>query len=530
MMLDGSARRLGVLCMSPKTLGPLLASLYQLCELPQGDGRTDADLLERFSRTRDQAAFAALVYRHGAMVLAVCQRLLADAHEAEDAFQATFLVLVRKSSSLRQPGRLASWLHGVAQRIALRLRQKSSHRQALPEGWDPADERAGEPLDGLRTREVRAILDEEIERLPSKYRLPVVLCYLQGQSYTEAARSLGWPAGTVSVRLARARQKLRDRFVRRGLGAPATLLAGLLGHEALAAPVPARLFASTIEAAAGCSAGGSAAALSPTVIALAEGALQAMWMSKVKSILVAVAAVGLLGAGLGGLVWQRGAVAQDRGQPGDSPRLKRARVEEDQPRDLEKLQAELQALEAQLKLKQRQIEQLRQDGPLNEIEAALKKLRQANAGDPKRRAAVEEFAKAFALLKQDLAGKGTPRPRAATNRKPIQSKVEWLSASSLKSGLLVDGRVLQVDTEKKQVLLSGGSKDGFKKGQLFRVYQSGKSSPDQTGWVRITEVAAKWSVGSILQDYGPRAPIKANDVLQIHDGKPPKGLEEKKEE
>jgi RNA polymerase sigma factor (sigma-70 family) len=519
--------------MSPRALAPLLTSLYRLCEPPGGDLRTDTDLLGCFRRTRDPKAFAALVYRHGSMVLAVCKRLLADEHEAEDAFQATFLVLVRKADSLRQPGPLAPWLHGVAQRVALRLRQKSS-RQAPTEDLDPADLREAEPLDRLARREVRAILDEEIERLPSRYRLPVVLCYLQGQSYTEAAHSLGWPAGTVSIRLARARQKLRDAFARRGLGLPAALAAGLLGREALAAP-PAGLLASTVESAVG--AGGSALSASPQVIALAEGALQAMWMSKVKSILFAVVVAALACTGLGGLACRQRAVAQDTtrsDQPLSSTRPKVAEGGEN--KDLDRMEAELKTKQAELEAKQRQIARLRQGNSLNEIEAALNKLRQANAGDPNRRAAVEAFAKAFARLKQELAGKTPPRlpgkaPPPGSSSPfgyPGKGKVEMHSYGQV--GLPVDGRVLQVDSEKKEALLSGGSKDGFKKGQLFRAYQGGKGSPDQTAWIRVTEVSARWSIGKVLHDFAPRAPVKANDILQLHQGKTPRGIEDKEEE
>src|SRR5262245_15243255 len=166
--------------MHSRTLEPLLHSIFRFGTLQQ-EARTDADLLEGFLQGRDESAFAALVQRHGPMVLAVCRRLLPDRHEAEDAFQATFLVLVRKSADLRQPGQLAPWLHKVALRIALRLRTRADRRRPLPEGLDLPEAPAPEPLERLACQEVRSILDEEIERLPSKYRLPVVLCYLQGQ-------------------------------------------------------------------------------------------------------------------------------------------------------------------------------------------------------------------------------------------------------------------------------------------------------------------------------------------------------------
>jgi RNA polymerase sigma factor (sigma-70 family) len=180
-------------------------------------GLSDQELLERFVREGDRRAFELIVACHGPLVLAVCQQILSDANDAEDAFQATFLVLIRRAGSVRRPGSLASWLHGVAYRIALRIKRGSRASRLLD---DPPGRHARCPVE---EREELAILHQEIDRLPPKYRIPVVLCYLQGMTHDGAAAQLRWPVGTVRGRLARARDRLRERLARR----EATLVAGL---------------------------------------------------------------------------------------------------------------------------------------------------------------------------------------------------------------------------------------------------------------------------------------------------------------
>jgi RNA polymerase sigma factor (sigma-70 family) len=175
--------------------------------------QTDGRLLKRFASQQDQAAFAALVRRHGPMVLAVCRRVLGNAHDADDAFQATFLVLVRKAGAIARPELLANWLYGVAYRVAVKARanaaRRSKHEQRAPVKAcvDPVAEATG--------REVHAVLDAELRHLPEQYRAPLVLCYLEGKTNAEAACMLGWPTGSISGRLARARELLRMRLVRR---------------------------------------------------------------------------------------------------------------------------------------------------------------------------------------------------------------------------------------------------------------------------------------------------------------------------
>src|SRR5262249_3556382 len=193
----------------------------------------DADLVDQFVRRNDQAAFAALLERHGPMVLGVCRRLLADTHEADDAFQATFLIFLQKARSLRDPASLGNWLHGVAYRVARRARAVAARRRASER--QVAEMAAAETSPDSSWQELRPLLDEDSARLPHKYQAPVVLCYLEGKTYTEAAHVLGWAAGTVSGRLARARDKLRSRLALRGLALSVTLLPALLSQNGRAA-------------------------------------------------------------------------------------------------------------------------------------------------------------------------------------------------------------------------------------------------------------------------------------------------------
>jgi serpin B len=267
---------------------------------PAGAGDpTDGSLLTRFADRRDEAAFELLLLRHGPMVWNVCRRVLGSAGDADDAFQATFLVLVRKAGSIAKRDSVASWLHGVARRIALDARAAAARRRAH-ERRGAAMPTEGLPADAARA-EVRRVLDEELSRLPEKYRAPLVLCYLEGRTNDEAAGQLGCSRGTIAGRLARARDLLRGRLARRGLALTAAAVATALA-EAAPAPLPAGLLTTTLKAAAAYTA--ATAVASPTAVALAEGALRAMFLSKLKVAAAVAAAVVLLGAGAGWL-WPR---------------------------------------------------------------------------------------------------------------------------------------------------------------------------------------------------------------------------------
>jgi RNA polymerase sigma factor (sigma-70 family) len=263
------------------------------------EGEPDDGLLGRFCARGDEEAFAALLGRHGSMVYGVCRRTLRQPEDAEDAFQATFLVLARRAGSIRKRGSLASWLFGVAHRIATQAKHREARRRRREKRAAPPRqaESAALPAD----QELRAVLDQELSRLPEKYRAPMVLHYLEGRTKEEAARELGWPVGTVSGRLARARVLLRARLTRRGLAVTAAWVTAALSPGALEA-APGVLETSTIEAAAlfaaGQTQGGAASAAAFT---LAERMLQTMLHAKLRIAAAWILALALLAAG--GLAW-----------------------------------------------------------------------------------------------------------------------------------------------------------------------------------------------------------------------------------
>src|SRR5262249_53956178 len=238
----------------------LLPYIRRLVTRPQSSEAADASLLRRFISERDETAFAALLHRHGPMVLHVCRRVLGDLHDAEDAFQATFLILARKAATVRPRRALPAWLHVVARRVALKARSAKAGQSVPLRPVDaPADPRL-DPLATIAVRELLGILDEELERLPEVYRLPVILCALEGRSLEEAARQLSWTVGSVKGRLERGRARLHARLVRRGATLSVALAAAEMSRGAASAAVILRLLPATVRSAAAFAAGQSAAA------------------------------------------------------------------------------------------------------------------------------------------------------------------------------------------------------------------------------------------------------------------------------
>jgi RNA polymerase sigma factor (sigma-70 family) len=299
--------------MASGQIGMVLQHIRRLFRAPPANGTSDGQLLAQFTLQRDQAAFTALVERHAAMVWGVCRRLLADVNDADDAFQGTFLVLARKAASIRRRDSVGSWLYGVAYRVATRVRSAARHRRAqerqamIPAQPDPANDAAW--------RELRPLLDDELNRLPEKYRAPLVLCYLEGKTREEAARLLHWPEGTVGGRLARARDLLRERLARRGIALGAAALVTALTEQASPAAVPAVLVQTTVEKICQFM-GGSTAGISAPAAAAAQGVIHAMFLSRLTIAVSVLLTVGLVAAGLGLLAYRGNAAPID---PADKP-------------------------------------------------------------------------------------------------------------------------------------------------------------------------------------------------------------------
>jgi RNA polymerase sigma factor (sigma-70 family) len=263
--------------------------IEHLCHVLEGAGAglSDEQLLNAFIARKDEDAFQTLVRRHGPMVLGVCRRVLRNRQDVEDAFQASFLVLVRKASSLKRRESLANWLHGVAHRTALKARAMNARRQGREKQVKVMPEQPA------RWSDVERWLDEELAHLPEKYRLPVILCDLQGRSIKDATRQLGCPQGTLAGRLARGRTMLAKRLAKRGLALSGGSLAVLFSHHSASARVPASMVASTVQAAAG------QAAISAQVAALTNGVLKAMLLSKLRTATKVLLMVALLSIGIG---------------------------------------------------------------------------------------------------------------------------------------------------------------------------------------------------------------------------------------
>ena len=297
--------------MTAEPLAFVLRYVRQLADAERLAALPDGELLKRFASQQDDAAFAALVERYGGLVWGACRRLLTGAQDAEDAFQATFLVLARRARALDGRGPLGGWLHTVAYRIALNARAEADRRGEHERR--AASMAMVSPREEAGWEEVWPVLDEELQRLPEKYRLPLVLCYLQGKTNVEAAAELGWPAGSMSRRLSRARELLRTGLARRGVSLPAGLLGTVAAGNASAA-APASLLATATRAAVAFGHGHTAVggAASAQAVALAEGFLKGIVMTKVKMFLAVVLAAALA---FGGLMAQRAMSV------GDEPRM-----------------------------------------------------------------------------------------------------------------------------------------------------------------------------------------------------------------
>jgi len=296
-------------------VGLFLRHLRHLVGVRLQDATSDCQLLKRFADEHHEASFAALVERHGRLVLGVCRRVLGNEQDAEDAFQATFLVLARKAGSVRWQDSIGNWLYGVARRIALKARaardRRRRHERVM--STDPAQDTAQDalacseaadkdPLTEATRRDACRVLDEELGCLPRRYQALLILCYFEGKTHEEAARQLGWPTGSMSRHIARGRELLRERLLRRDVTLSTAALGIVLAGEVQASLVPRALLDSIIKPALLFVERPTAVAgmLSSPVISLAEGMLQTMMFSKLKIGLAMLLTIGLLGAGVAG--------------------------------------------------------------------------------------------------------------------------------------------------------------------------------------------------------------------------------------
>jgi RNA polymerase sigma factor (sigma-70 family) len=288
--------------------GILLRHIRKLATAESIGHLGDGQLLERFTTQRDEAAFAVLIERHGPMVLGVCRRVLHHQHDAEDAFQATFLTLARKAGSIRQQEALSGWLYRVAYHTAAKARARAAKQSLREQGSSPMQ--PADPLAEVTWREVRTVLDEELHQMADKFAAPLVLCYLQGKTQDQAAEALGWTKSTLRRRLEQGRQYLRRRLARRGLTLSAALAATLISQVATPAAVPAFLLAVTVRVSLAAAAKGLAAGLVPAEVAsLCSGAWQPVLSAKLK-IVALVVAIGMLGLAAGSFTFQARAQRQ----------------------------------------------------------------------------------------------------------------------------------------------------------------------------------------------------------------------------
>jgi RNA polymerase sigma factor (sigma-70 family) len=242
---------------------------------------SDGQLLERFVTQREEAAFEAIVERHGPMVLGVCRRVLRNDHDAEDAFQTTFLVFSRKAGSVTPRDMVANWLYGVAYKTAMKARALTAKRHARERQVTVMPE--PEAVSQTHGSELRLVLDQELSRLPGKYRVPIILCHLEGKTYREVAHQLGWPEGTLSGRLSRARILLAKRLTRRGLRVWAGSMAVLISQNSASASVPNSLMKATVKAASLLTTdqGIATGVISSKATALVQGVLKSMSMTNI---------------------------------------------------------------------------------------------------------------------------------------------------------------------------------------------------------------------------------------------------------
>jgi RNA polymerase sigma factor (sigma-70 family) len=317
--------------MAASRTDPIIRHLRAVVLRRDGAGRTDGQLLEDFVAARDAAAFEALVRRHGPMVLGVCRRVLGDAHDAEDAFQATFLVLARKASSVWPRQMVGNWLYGVAHTTAVRARAAKARRRQRERQVPNMPEPKAVPRDAWD--DLQPLLDEELARLPDKYRLAVVLCDLEGRTRREVAAQFRIPEGTLSSRLTTGRRMLARRLTRRGVTLSGGSVAAVLSRNAVSANVPAAVVSATVRAVEVVAAGQAAmsGAVSAEVAALTEGVLKTMLLNKLKTVTAVLLVLGVVAFGGGLFSGHTPAAAEEQPQTKAAPEQPQTEAAPEEP-------------------------------------------------------------------------------------------------------------------------------------------------------------------------------------------------------
>jgi RNA polymerase sigma factor (sigma-70 family) len=434
--------------------------------LQRADPTPDAELLARFVADRDADAFALLVRRHGPMVHGVCRRVLRNQADADDAFQATFLVLARRAGAVRPQGLLGNWLYGIAYRTALEARRAAAVRRARERRAAEMNTRT--PATNAPDRDLREALDRELAALPDIYRAAIVLCDLEGLSRKDAADRLGWREGTLSGRLFRARALLAARLSRLGLVIPAAGLAGLTGVSTASAAVPAALAESTIRIGVLVAAGEAMAVAAAPVAALSEGVMKAILLSKLKGLATCVV-IGCAVLATATAGWRANAVgasvALADGQARSQPQSRSAQRDSDKDRiaELERerdkllqvvrdLQARLEKLEAD-NLDRAGKQKLRAEEA--ERAAIEEKLKNKRLGDENDATRLRRLEAERARLEADRAKSREGRPRIIDGGPPpeVLEKLLKLEEELAKQGLSGDKAKAAAD-ELKQKLKS----------------------------------------------------------------------------
>jgi RNA polymerase sigma factor (sigma-70 family) len=423
------------------------------------EGPSDAQLVESFLVRRDEVAFEALLRRHGPMVLGVCQRVLRNVHDAEDALQATFLVLARKAGSIRSRQVVASWLYGVAYRTAMKARVMNAKRQTK-------EREAGKMTRSQSSSDEELLehLDHELSRLPDKYRVPVVLCELEGRSRKEVARVLGLPEGTLSWRLAQAKKMLAKRLSRHELTIPLAALAVGLSPTLRASTLKGALTAGTVPA---------------KVLALTEGVMKAMLLSKLK-ITVCVATLAIVaGVGATGLTYR--ATADEPKQAESYRKVFVTKSESGSaPDDLEALRLEIEALRKELRATKERVKTLEEANRRNDS-------RSSGTESPRRTQRQQPLNKLSDMPKTDKSAAGVeealkrvlanPENKQATDafERAVKQQVTEALEQALKHMPKTDKSAAGVEEALKRVLANPENKqatDAFERAMKQQVAEA----------------------------------------------------------